>query len=322
MLNPAIELGTNACPWNCSFCFTEDPLNMEGRKRRLTNELPLDRRLRLIDELSELGCRSINFVGAGEPTIDPNFWSLIARMSERSITPIVYTEASLRLRDRLFASRLFDSGATVVVKVNSLWNAEYQNAVVRGPASKATLPTINYTEARNQAIENLLEIGFASDVPTRLAFDTIVTTRNVDEIEALHRFARRNNIFVLLVAYLPSGRSSELQEDALPYARQEALFARLAEIDKAEFGMEHGTRYPYGGGVPCSIRGLGMYVKITGEVFDCPGESLRYGSLLEDSLASLWERAHEVRKGFDGMCLPRQLFWRNVAAQTDAAQRL
>src|SRR5215208_5042342 len=77
MLNPALELGTNFCPWNCRFCFTEDPNNVAGRKRRLANEMSLAERLALIDAVASLGARSINFVGAGEPTIDPDFWTLL-----------------------------------------------------------------------------------------------------------------------------------------------------------------------------------------------------------------------------------------------------
>src|SRR5436309_1414875 len=69
MLNPAMELGSNVCPWNCDFCFTESPTNMEGAKRRLIEEMSLEQRLDLIDQAAALGTRSINFVGAGEPTI-------------------------------------------------------------------------------------------------------------------------------------------------------------------------------------------------------------------------------------------------------------
>src|SRR5262245_24132039 len=50
MLNPAMELGSNVCPWNCDFCFTESPSNMEGWKHRLAGEMSLDERLSLIDQ--------------------------------------------------------------------------------------------------------------------------------------------------------------------------------------------------------------------------------------------------------------------------------
>ncbi len=312
MLNPAMELGTNECPWNCDFCFTESSINPQGRKHRLTNELSLERRFRLIDEAEALGTKSINFAGAGEPTIEPNFWILLERMRERSITPIIYTEASLKLQNKDFVSRLFDSGATVVVKMNSLFNPEYQDKVLRGVRPKPGVPTRSYSEGRKKALELLLEAGFAKSVPTRLAFDTIICRENVSEIEQIHRYARAQNIFVIFVNYLPSGRTSDGHTSAITWDEQHTIFKRLAEIDRNEFKIDHASHFPYSGGVPCTIRGLGLFVKIQGQVFDCPGETIALGNLKEKSLKEIWTKAREIARNFNGECLPRKLFWQRM----------
>ena len=309
MLNPAMELGTNACPWNCSFCFTESPDNPDGAKRRLTNEMSIARRLQLIDEAAALGARSINFVGAGEPTIDPNFWQLIERMHLRHITPIVYTEGALRLTDRAFVQRLYDLGATVVFKVNSLHDEAYQNAIVAGDGVRKNPRSENYTERRNAAIDLCMDIGFHRHDPTRLAFDTIVCAQNAGEIFDLHRFARRNNIFILIVNYLPSGRSTDPLHGALSRAEQFDLFAQLARVDREEFDLELASRFPYAGGTPCTIRGMGLFVKIGGRVLDCPGESESLGDLRENSLAEIWGRARHITRALDGGCAPREVAW-------------
>lgn len=310
MLNPAMELGTNTCPWNCSFCFTESPDNPDGLKRRLANELSIERRLRLIDEAAVLGARSINFVGAGEPTIDPHFWELIGRMNEREITPIIYTEGSLKLSDRDFASRLFETGCTIVLKVNSLSAADYQDSIVRGSSTKGNMPTFGYSERREVALQNLFELGFNRTHPTRMAFDTIICQQNLAEIESIHRFARLNNIFVLFVNYLPSGRTEHGHTTAIGWKEQHAVFRSLAEIDEKEFGMRHATVFPYAGGVPCTIRGLGLFTKIEGAVFDCPGESISLGNLRDESLADVWNKAGLITKGWNGGCFPRMQFWK------------
>ena len=311
MLNPAMELGSNICPWNCDFCFTESPSNMDGWKHRLAGEMSIDERLDLIDQAAALGARSINFVGAGEPTIETHFWTLIERMAARAITPIIYTEGSLKLGSRRFCERLFELGATVVLKVNSLASADYQDRVVQGLRPKSGVPAHSYFEGRRRALDMLIDVGFNDQTPTRLAFDTIICRENVAEIEAIHRFARLNNIFVLFVNYLPSGRTKDGHTSAISSAEQFAVFERLAEIDASEFSLQHSSRFPYAGGVPCTIRGLGLFVKIRGEVFDCPGESAALGNVTREPLADVWARARAITEQFDGGCYPRAEFWRS-----------
>ena len=313
MLNPAIELAWNVCPWNCGFCFTESFENQFGNKRRLKNEMSLEARLSLIDQVAELGARTINWVGAGEPTTDPNFWKLIERIRYHNIIPIIYTEGALRLTQRDFVKRLYDADATVVLKVNSLTNAEYQNSIVRGTSSNPLAD--KYTERRDLALNLLREEGFADSEPTRLAFDTIITRENVDEIPDLHRFVRACNIFVLFVNYLPSGRSSDGVSNSLTKEEQFDVFEKLALIDAEEFGITHRSIFPYAGGVPCSIRGTGLFIKITGQVFDCPGEMIPLGNVLDQSLSEVWEKARPITSAFNGGCAPRDEFWRTHTQQ-------
>lgn len=317
LLNPAMELGSNICPWNCDFCFTESPDNPDGRKHRLIHELAFERRLKLIEEAAALGAKSINFVGAGEPTIDPHFWPLVEKMATCGITPIIYTEGSLKLTSRHFAERLFELGATVVLKMNSLFDSDYQDRVLRGIRPKSGVPQTDYSAERKRALDLLFDIGFNEAVPTRLAFDTIICRENISEIEEIHRYARLKNIFVLLVNYLPSGRTKDGHTSAISWEEQKGVFARLADIDEKEFGLRHRAHFPYAGGVPCTIRGLGLFVKIQGEIFDCPGESVRLGNLETESLEAIWNRAREITAKFDGGCLPRQLFWQRLAKQAD-----
>jgi MoaA/NifB/PqqE/SkfB family radical SAM enzyme len=318
MLNPAIELGTNVCPWGCLFCFTENPDNPSGRKLRLKTEMSLGERLSLIDQAAALGARSINWVGAGEPTIDPDFWEIIEHIAKSGITPIIYSEGALRLTKRDFVKRLYAVGATVVLKVNSLWDHEYQNAIVRGASNNSAADS--YTQRRNRALELLLEEGFADCDPTRLAMDTIISKQNMAEVPALHRYARKHNIFVLFVNYLPSGRSTDGVSDALTREQQLAVFEELAQIDAEEFGIIHRSKFPYAGGVPCSIRGTGLFVKITGQVFDCPGELMPLGNIRTESLSSIWSKARPITKAFDGGCAPRDEFWRVENAQKNNRQ--
>ena len=95
-------------------------------------------------------------------------------------------------------------------------------------------------------MENLYDVGFNKSVPTRLAFDTIISKENADEIPDLHRYARKNNIFILLVNYLPSGRSEDPHTSMLDWNRQHVIYKELRAIDKNEFGLSAASQFPYG----------------------------------------------------------------------------
>jgi MoaA/NifB/PqqE/SkfB family radical SAM enzyme len=315
ILNPAFELCSNVCPWNCDFCFTESAF--APKKRKLSDELSFDVRLRVLEELAALGARSINIVGAGEPTIDPYFFDLLDAIAALGMQALVYTEGSLKLSDPVFCRRVYDSGATVVLKVNSLWQEEYQNSILVSGNTNHLTPKFNYFSKRQEALENLIALGFNAEAPTRLAFDTIICRENADEIEALHRYARDNNIFVLLVNYLPSGRSASGHTNSLSRAEQFEAFARIAQIDREEYGISQRGIFPYAGSQPCLIRGTGLFVKINGDVLACPGETQAVGNVLESPLSAIWARLGQVRAEFDGHCPPRERFWKALQLTVD-----
>ena len=119
-----------------------------------------------------------------------------------------------------------------------------------------------------------------------------------------------HNIFVLFINYLQPGLSSDGVSDALTREEQFTVFDELVRIDAEEFGLFHRSQFPYAGGVPCSIRGTGLFIKITGKVFDCPGELIPLGNARTEPLADIWKRARPITKAFDGGCTPRDEFWR------------
>jgi MoaA/NifB/PqqE/SkfB family radical SAM enzyme len=186
---------TNACPFNCFHCFTD----------KMKKTLSLHEIKNVIDQLADMNTHAIDFVGEGEPTIDKDFFEIVEYTASRNIQPVVYTEAATRLRDRDFAMRLFDSGASVCPKCDSLYNSEYQNWVVGDKRG-------TYFDHRNEAIELLMDCGFnkvQDDGTTRLGFDMVVTARNFQEVEKTLRHCRQNNLWIIFVFFLTAGRSAK-----------------------------------------------------------------------------------------------------------------
>ena len=303
MLNVAFELGSNVCSLNCPGCFTEDASNHDHKKPQ-PNEMSIWARFRLINAAAALGAKTINFVGAGEPTMDPNFHDLVERIVSEGMTPVIYTEGS-RLDSARYVNDLKALGATVVIKVHSLVDREYQNAAV-GMADRFLLGR-DYFDWRNLAIQNLLAAGFADCHPTRLAFDIIAGRGNLRELTQLQRSCRARNIMPIIITPIPIGRGAIATPDSLTVEQITALTTELSRIDREEFGIEHRSIFPYGGGVPCTIRGFGVYVKIDGQVTVCPGDDEVIGNVTTEPLSDIWTRVMARNEAFTGRCPPREI---------------
>jgi len=319
MLNPTFEGMGNYCMHNCNYCFTERDNSPDGHKRRLATELPIRDRLRIIREAAALGARTMNFVGAGEPTADKHFWKLVECVADLKMVPIVFTEASRRLTDRKFVERLYGLDATVVIKMNSLWNREYQNRVVAGDTGSVSS---NYFGRRNMALEICRQVGFASHTPTRLGFDTIVTRQNRDEMPHLHRYARDNNIFLEAKGFLRTGRARESRVDDLTVTEMNEVWQELCVIDAQEYGIKRRSGFPFGGGVPCNLRSVGFHISIEGKVFRCDGQETPIGDLRLESLAEVWHRVRHIDQNIRGGCPPRERFWKIHPSTIKSPHRL
>ncbi len=282
---------TEACPHNCFHCFTD-----KNRKTLTLNEIK-----NVIDQLVDLNTYAIDFVGEGEPTIDKDFFEIIEYTSSKGIHQSIYTDAAIKMRDKDFVKRVYESGASICPKCDSLFNKEYQNWVVGDKTGK-------YFKQRNEAIEFLMEYGFnkvQEDGTTRLGFDMVVTKRNIDEVEKTLRYCRNNNLWIIFTTYLPSGRSGKEDFDKSLMLNKKNR-AKLKEIVK-KVDEEYGFFHPIWNGsttMPC-IEFLQIYGD--GRVSPCVGNEDIIGNVKEASIKELESKILVKypflnRTKFDGYC--------------------
>src|ERR1017187_155150 len=88
MINPSIDL-SNPCNLNCPYCFIEE--KNSSRKMRKLNELTHEETVLVIKELQSCGAKTINLVGAGEPTIDPHFEETVELIDSLGMTVVLFT---------------------------------------------------------------------------------------------------------------------------------------------------------------------------------------------------------------------------------------
>lgn len=284
---------TEKCPLDCPQCFTD-----KNKKTLSLKEIK-----RVIYEISEMGARGIDFVGEGEPTVDKDFFKIVEFTSSLGVIPIIFTGGA-KLQDLNFVRRLKDSGASVVLKCDSLFSPSYQNWSVGDK-------TNSYYHNRNNVLRILMDEGFnqiSSDGTTRIGFDVVVSSRNIDEVSKTLRFCRENNLWIVFAFYLPSGRSAknDFDQNLFPTLKQkEKMQKSILEIDK-EFGFEHSMWNNFA--TTGCVERLQIYGD--GRVSPCPGNETIIGTIQDSSIKELSQillkqfPSHNPC-GFNGNCIYR-----------------
>lgn len=285
---------SNVCNLSCSGCFTK---RVDGgwngkNKKRLPNEIPYEHQIQLLEEAADLGVKTVDIVGAGEPTLDPFFNGIVDKIGDLGMYAVVFTHGVSRALENPEQWRNRDISFFI-----KLWSRkpELQDRYVDG-----SIP--NYSLKRDEAIERMIGSGLSngSDIlidgidyrTSRLGADILVMRSNYEEIMELLRFCRGKNIMPIIKTYIPEGPTRFDQAQNLKVYHPEQLaqlkkdevnpeeFARLrmqlSQFDETEFGIpKMRTFYPQS--VKCTQSMASLYVTVTGDIKSCVGTHFSYG---------------------------------------------
>ncbi len=242
---------TYACNLACVHC-----LSSSGR--RDPRELSTAECQAVIDELERMQVFYVN-IGGGEPTVRPDFWSLVNYATEHhvgvkfSTNGVKITPASAR---RLAASGYVNvqislDGATAEV-----------NDAVRGPGSYATAL---------RAMRNLAEASFRG-----FKISVVVTRHNAGQLDEFKAIADRYGAQLRLTRLRPSGRGADVWPELHPTAdQQRQLYEWLvAHGERVLTGDSFFHLAGYGEALPgLNLCGAGRVVCLidpVGDVYACP----------------------------------------------------
>lgn len=325
MINPSIDL-SNPCNLNCPYCYIEE--KNTSRKVRKPNELTHEETVAVIKDLQSCGAKTINIVGAGEPTVDPHFEETVELIYSLGMTTVLFTNGIRFVSDPDLVRFVHRKKVSVVLKYNST-SAEVQDLVAGRKG---------YAEKRDRALEFFLDAGFAGHEPTRLGLDTIVFQGNLSEIPEIHRMCREKNIFPIAGEFIPTGRTengkfqghnaligfsedektriADLLQPITSNQRQQ-LLRQLAQIDERFEIKRIGPCAYFGGGICTQI--LGLYIDIEGNIWPCVARNKRTPSGFENGLlgnvrngesaAKIWKQhayLKTLRRQFNGGCPYKQ----------------
>ncbi|KKQ71607.1 MAG: radical SAM protein [Candidatus Peregrinibacteria bacterium GW2011_GWC2_39_14] len=280
---------SGACDLHCVYCQTKSGTPMPG-------EMTLGERRDLLDQFKALGGEMVHIAGRGEPLVDPIFWDQLAYMKSLELKPVIFTHAAGMTDEAV--DKLKAANASVIVKIHSL-----DEGLQDWFAGKK-----GYARARAEGMERLIAAGFNKNAPTKLGADILVMKKNLHEIESLFRWCREHNIFPLVKPFLTNERA------ATPFVKENlqitpgelrALYEKLSEIDRQEYGFHWKPAPPYAG-IHCNYYLYHIMVTIMGDVAPCIGLP-HIGNIREQSLADLWlspevEKVRNILDNVSGKC--------------------
>jgi MoaA/NifB/PqqE/SkfB family radical SAM enzyme len=158
----------NACNHHCPYCIYSS-LHSKGRSERL----PTDVLFRVVDELAELGCRSILFVGGGEP-----------------MTHVATVDAIERAAGHGISVGLVTNGSRVVPQVAArLKRAATYVRFSLDASDRALHIQMHQRDDHHKIIENLRALT-AAEGPCTVGTGYFINPGNVHDIAACGRLVK------------------------------------------------------------------------------------------------------------------------------------
>jgi len=85
---------TNRCNHRCSYCAFRNANQSLGLNINQTDEIPYEKLVEIIDDISGMGVKAVTLSGAGEPTIYPNLDKILKKLSKTKIKFAMLTNGS------------------------------------------------------------------------------------------------------------------------------------------------------------------------------------------------------------------------------------
>ena len=274
------------CNLNCNYCF-----NSANEHIKAENELNYQNYIDIITQARNIGIKTIFIPGAGEPTIDKNFWRILPLINKYDMIPLVFTNG-LKL-DKEKIKILYNNNATVGIKLNT-FNHKIQDWIVG---------VEGYAKRRDYNLNLLIEQGFNKTNPTRLWLDTLICKQNFKEIKDIFIYTRENNLWpgINTLLHLGSGSNAEtIKQLDVSISSIKNLFNQISRLDKEKYNYDWAPTPPYIGWY-CNFYYFTMRIDNQGNVSKCLGTPIIGNVLnekrkLKENILEMYWNSNEMKK--------------------------
>lgn len=295
ILSMDIEI-TQACNYSCIYCYR---YQTGGPQSPESNELTAAEITDLLSVAQKnYGLKRVCLLG-GEPllpSVRNKYLQILKKCNELGIEHTTFTNGSAITRET--AQTLAKLGASLCIKLNGM-SPDVHNFLVDKEGS--------YDQVM-RACELLREYGYGLAGGPQLAFETVVTRTNYEEIPSMWRWARARNITPYVEVLTEQGRCAQDKLSLAVTTNQlESLFTQLHDIDVQDYQTSWDIIPPIAGGHKCLRHFMSIYVKSNGEVCPCVGVDLAMGNIRENSIgeiihSELAQKTRYMDKHITGKC--------------------
>jgi radical SAM protein with 4Fe4S-binding SPASM domain len=266
---------SNACNHDCGFCIYHS-MHQPGRRE----QLPRERLFSLIDELRDLGCRSILFVGGGEPMTHPAVVDAIEQAAGYGIACGLVTNGSLVDPDK--GLRLKRAATYVRFSFDA--------------ATRETHLALHRHDDFERIVANLRALARVPG-PCTVGAGYFINRENVHEIVDNARLVKSSG-----ADYIQFKTYSGIPLDAALHAQVLTAIDRALDLADESFDVHVAERifenqaFQVRGYTRCHFQAMKTIVNADGSVYLCAQKRTdpngRVGNVHADSLAEIWGSAH------------------------------
>jgi len=210
---------TNRCASQCTYCG-------HAGKTDKTEEASTELLQNILDQLSEVGCVSVNFTG-GEPLQRPDLPVLVKHARMRGLFPILLTNGLL-LHKR--SEEIYNSNpGMVIVSVDSIRPEAYR--ATRGVNLEPVLKGIDALLAYPEKDRPIVTVT------------TVVTSQNIDHLDEIVSYFSERGVGVKLTPYHHYGR---WEDDCLSPKDSKSYYTainKLKQLKEAGYGVINSLAY-------------------------------------------------------------------------------
>ncbi|MCL2749296.1 MAG: radical SAM protein [Alphaproteobacteria bacterium] len=250
----------HSCNLKCVYCSTDAKKSNVRHSQFLSVGAKLDLLKKIRDDF---GTKTVFINGRGEPTLDQDFFPIVKGIFELGMTPFVATNgATLFDNDSAIWKLLYETGASVMLKMNSVSNKELEADVFGLSPDSEEYKNIRCITETGEGMDWVKK--FARD--RRLAMNCVLckATAEDDGAPAVLRFCRENGIIPWFNWLLMFGRAT--RDMVVSEKAKKPLMKKLTEID-AEYGYERKASRTGNFGIPSELEEYWFHITNTGRIY-------------------------------------------------------